>query len=183
MKPLRTHRVIDSHKMAYWSGKSDPSKEHRTKKGFRSIVLKTIFPCSASVCSAVPPSRSSKRTCSSTTRSRQCSAERSTRSPLPFTAPIAAGSADSRGGMNGRSISVAAISVARAPSPCMRPIMRTLSTVIPESSVHAEGVQRRNPHKLFSRTCAKCGKSIQTTYSPERPEVVYCEQCYLAAVY
>lgn len=41
----------------------------------------------------------------------------------------------------------------------------------------------RNPRRLWNRTCAKCGKNIQTTYAPECPETVYCEQCYLAAVY
>jgi len=30
---------------------------------------------------------------------------------------------------------------------------------------------------------AKCSKSIQTSYSPERPEIVYCEQCYLQEIY
>jgi len=41
----------------------------------------------------------------------------------------------------------------------------------------------RNPHKLWHRQCDKCGEDIQTTYAPERPEIVYCEKCYLAAVY
>lgn len=41
----------------------------------------------------------------------------------------------------------------------------------------------RNPRKLWSRTCMKCQIPIETTYSPERPEVVYCEQCYLKEVY
>src|SRR3989344_244430 len=41
----------------------------------------------------------------------------------------------------------------------------------------------RNPRKLWARTCAKCGKGIQTTYSPDRPEIVYCEECYLETVY
>ncbi|MDD5469919.1 MAG: hypothetical protein PHO92_03955 [Candidatus Peribacteraceae bacterium] len=40
-----------------------------------------------------------------------------------------------------------------------------------------------NPHKLWSRTCAKCEKGIETTYAPDRPEKVYCEQCYLKEVY
>jgi hypothetical protein len=48
---------------------------------------------------------------------------------------------------------------------------------------HADRVKLRNPRKLFTRTCAKCGKDIQTTYSPDRPEIVYCERCYLATVY
>ena len=40
-----------------------------------------------------------------------------------------------------------------------------------------------NPHKLWDRTCMKCGAAIKTAYSPERPEVVYCESCYLKEVY
>ncbi|MFH0712255.1 MAG: hypothetical protein V2A55_00120 [Candidatus Jorgensenbacteria bacterium] len=43
---------------------------------------------------------------------------------------------------------------------------------------HADRLRRRGPFKLFNRTCAKCGKGIQTTYAPERPEIVYCETCY-----
>lgn len=41
----------------------------------------------------------------------------------------------------------------------------------------------RNPRKLWTRNCMKCGKSMQTTYAPERPEIVYCEECYLKAMY
>ncbi len=41
----------------------------------------------------------------------------------------------------------------------------------------------RNPRKLWKRQCAKCGKGMETTYSPERPEIVYCENCYLKEVY
>ena len=41
----------------------------------------------------------------------------------------------------------------------------------------------RNPRKLWNRECAKCGKPIETSYPPERPETVYCESCYLAEVY
>lgn len=40
-----------------------------------------------------------------------------------------------------------------------------------------------NPPRLYNRSCAKCGKGIETTYAPERPEIVYCEECYLASVY
>ena len=40
-----------------------------------------------------------------------------------------------------------------------------------------------NPFLLHVRTCHKCGKTIETTYAPERPEIVYCESCYLAAFY
>ena len=48
---------------------------------------------------------------------------------------------------------------------------------------HKERMARRNPRTLWSRKCQKCGKGIETTYSPERPEIVYCEECYLKEVY
>lgn len=41
----------------------------------------------------------------------------------------------------------------------------------------------RNPRRLWERECAKCKAKIQTSYSPERPETVYCERCYLAEYY
>jgi len=43
---------------------------------------------------------------------------------------------------------------------------------------HLDRMALRNPRKLFERKCDKCGMEIQTTYSPERPEIVYCENCY-----
>jgi len=48
---------------------------------------------------------------------------------------------------------------------------------------HRRRIAKRNPYVLWKRSCAKCGKEIQTTYAPERPEIVYCEGCYLATVY
>lgn len=36
------------------------------------------------------------------------------------------------------------------------------------------------PHPVHQRKCAKCDCAIQTTYSPEGPEMVYCQSCYLA---
>lgn len=41
-----------------------------------------------------------------------------------------------------------------------------------------EKFQMRNPVKFYNRTCSSCGKEIETTYSPERKEMVYCQQCY-----
>ena len=41
----------------------------------------------------------------------------------------------------------------------------------------------RNPYLLFDRKCAKCTKEIRTSYSSEREEAVYCEECYLKEVY
>ncbi len=40
-----------------------------------------------------------------------------------------------------------------------------------------------NIRTLYDRSCGACRKSIQTIYSPERPEIVYCEECYLKTVY
>jgi len=48
---------------------------------------------------------------------------------------------------------------------------------------HKDRMALRNPRKLYDRKCAKCNTDIQTTYSPDRPETVYCEQCYLKEVY
>ncbi len=40
----------------------------------------------------------------------------------------------------------------------------------------------RQPRKLYPRACAKCQTPIQTSFAPERPEVVYCEKCYSETV-
>jgi hypothetical protein len=48
---------------------------------------------------------------------------------------------------------------------------------------HKERMALRNPRKLWNRQCAKCQQPIATSYSPERPEIVYCEACYLETVY
>lgn len=48
---------------------------------------------------------------------------------------------------------------------------------------HRQRTGLRTPRQLWSRTCAKCDTEIQTTYSPDRPETVYCEACYLKTVY
>lgn len=41
----------------------------------------------------------------------------------------------------------------------------------------------RNPCTTWTRACAKCGKDMPTTYAPDRPETVYCEECYAREVY
>jgi hypothetical protein len=59
---------------------------------------------------------------------------------------------------------------------------------------HNARLARRNPFKLWHRECmcdkgthfheeGKCDVEFETSYSPERPEVVYCEKCYQAEVY
>ena len=41
-------------------------------------------------------------------------------------------------------------------------------------------VKQRNPLKLWKRQCMKegCSNEFQTTYSPDRKEIIYCEKCY-----
>lgn len=48
---------------------------------------------------------------------------------------------------------------------------------------HKNRFTMRNPRKLFDRLCAKCGIAIKTTFPEQRPEPIYCEKCYLEAVY
>ncbi|MFA6535696.1 MAG: hypothetical protein WCS92_05570 [Candidatus Babeliales bacterium] len=43
---------------------------------------------------------------------------------------------------------------------------------------HYGRLRQRTPFKLWDRQCAKCEKDIKTSYSPDRPEIIYCEQCY-----
>ncbi len=47
---------------------------------------------------------------------------------------------------------------------------------------HKTRFQLRNPLKLFDRECMGCQKSIKSSYSPERPEKVLCEECFLKSV-
>jgi len=48
---------------------------------------------------------------------------------------------------------------------------------------HKRRMALRNPRRLWDRQCAKCQKPVSTTYAPDRPEIVYCEDCYLKEVY
>jgi hypothetical protein len=53
---------------------------------------------------------------------------------------------------------------------------------------HFKRFGKRNPLKLWHRKCmcdkqhthhtGKCPNEFETSYAPERPEIVYCEQCY-----
>ena len=47
---------------------------------------------------------------------------------------------------------------------------------------HRARLAQRMPRKLFERSCGKCAAGIETSYSPDRPELVYCEKCYLEAL-
>ena len=59
---------------------------------------------------------------------------------------------------------------------------------------HHQRVINRNPNKLYARRCMcdkknhlhgeeKCSAQFETSYSPDRPEIVYCENCYKQEVY
>ena len=53
---------------------------------------------------------------------------------------------------------------------------------------HQERIAKRNPHKLWHRSCmcelsshehsGRCPNEFETPYSPDRSEIVYCESCY-----
>ncbi len=45
---------------------------------------------------------------------------------------------------------------------------------------HYERLKQRNPLKLWHRECMKegCQNEFETSYAPDRPEIVYCESCY-----
>ena len=47
---------------------------------------------------------------------------------------------------------------------------------------NSERLSLRNPRQLWDRSCSKCQIPIRTSYHPERPEIVYCESCYLSSV-
>ncbi|MCM2339211.1 MAG: hypothetical protein NDI62_02015 [Burkholderiales bacterium] len=48
-----------------------------------------------------------------------------------------------------------------------------------------ERVEKRNPPRLWHRKCMKegCNNEFETSYAPERPEIVYCEACYQKEIY
>jgi len=48
---------------------------------------------------------------------------------------------------------------------------------------YSERYNFRRPRKLFTHQCAKCKTEIKSCYSSDRPEIIYCEKCYLKEVY
>ena len=41
----------------------------------------------------------------------------------------------------------------------------------------------RNPPILYTRNCTSCQAEIATTFAPDRPEQIVCEDCYKRIVY
>jgi hypothetical protein len=50
---------------------------------------------------------------------------------------------------------------------------------------HKRRFELRNPMKLWHRKCMKedCNNEFETSYAPNRPEIIYCESCYNKEVY
>jgi hypothetical protein len=49
---------------------------------------------------------------------------------------------------------------------------------------HYKRLKRRNPLRLWKRQCMKegCNNEFETSYAPDRPEIIYCEKCYNSEV-
>jgi hypothetical protein len=65
-------------------------------------------------------------------------------------------------------------------------LLRKFNIPLPRSCPecrHRARFKEINPPKLYNRVCMKCGKDIRTSYSPDRPEIVYCEKCYQQEIY
>ncbi len=50
---------------------------------------------------------------------------------------------------------------------------------------HYKRLSQRNPLKLWHRKCMNkgCSNEFETSYAPDRPEIIYCESCYQKEVY
>jgi len=60
---------------------------------------------------------------------------------------------------------------------------RTNNLPLPQEHYTARLAEKRHRFgtialELYDRTCAKCGKKIESSYAPDRPETVYCQKCY-----
>lgn len=47
---------------------------------------------------------------------------------------------------------------------------------------HKLRFNKRNLRQLWLRQCQKCNIKLKTSYSPNRPELIYCEKCYLETI-
>jgi hypothetical protein len=48
---------------------------------------------------------------------------------------------------------------------------------------HKERMAKRTPRSLWNRQCGKCKKPLSASYSPDRLEIVYCDECFANAVF
>lgn len=72
---------------------------------------------------------------------------------------------------------------------------KSMGLPLPDRCFHdrrQDRIAQRNPRKLWHRQCmcdkqhshhaGQCHNEFETSYAPDRPEIVYCEQCYNAEV-
>lgn len=70
--------------------------------------------------------------------------------------------------------------------PQEREFYRSMGLAVPRhcpNSRHFHRLQRLNPFHLWTRSCQQCGITLRTSYAPERPEIVWCENCYVRNIY
>ena len=48
---------------------------------------------------------------------------------------------------------------------------------------HSERMEHRNSRELFQRKCDKCSCEMKSTYSENREEKIYCEECFKREIY
>ena len=48
---------------------------------------------------------------------------------------------------------------------------------------HMDRLKAHNFFQLFDRKCPKCRKNMQTIYSPENSNIIYCAECYKKEIY
>ena len=74
---------------------------------------------------------------------------------------------------------------------------RTMKIALPRlcpNCRHYQRLKQKEPFELFHRKCMcdkenhfhkaeKCDIEFETPYSPDRPEIIYCEKCYKQEVY
>ncbi len=48
---------------------------------------------------------------------------------------------------------------------------------------HTTRMAKRNPLKLYEGVCGRCKKLVKTSYSPQKPEIILCKDCYQKEVY
>jgi len=48
---------------------------------------------------------------------------------------------------------------------------------------HSARISQRGPRHLWPRNCEKCNREVRSVYAPDRPERVYCEECYQKEIY
>jgi hypothetical protein len=46
---------------------------------------------------------------------------------------------------------------------------------------YADRTQRRNPRRVWKRSCDKCRSEVTSSYCSERAEIVFCDSCYRQA--